>query len=183
VSSRCPDLDHLESLARAATPGPWRIDGRHDYGDGSPYGIDCIENESGARIVIADCGVYPPHGATAEYIAALSPDVVLKLIADQRRFLAACNRTCDETDWCPVCEHHPSSGHFRDCPLAAPDRRKAMSDRFTFCPYCDSRISPGQDVVGVDDPDPDRSLWHRSCRKMWERDEKLGEVMSKASKP
>jgi hypothetical protein len=73
-------LSDLEDLAKAATPGPWRIDGRHDYGDGSPYGIDCIENESGERIVIADCGVYPPHGATAEFIAALSPDVVLKLI-------------------------------------------------------------------------------------------------------
>lgn len=35
---------------------------------------------------------------------------------DQLR--AACVRTCEETDWCPVCEHHPSRGHRESCPLA-----------------------------------------------------------------
>jgi hypothetical protein len=48
----------------------------------------------------------------------------------------------------------------------------------TFCPYCDRRISPGADVVGVDDPDPFRALWHFHCRKMWEADERLAEKMN-----
>jgi len=53
-----------------------------------------------------------------------------------------------------------------------------MSDeRYTFCPGCDSRILPGQDVVGVDDPDPDRCLWHRRCRSIKEYDDRLARKM------
>lgn len=48
---------------------------------------------------------------------------------------------------------------------------------YTFCPYCDSRILPGQAVVGVKDEDPARMLWHTRCREMWEYDEKLAESM------
>lgn len=49
----------------------------------------------------------------------------------------------------------------------------------TFCPYCDMRIQVGSDVVGVDDPDPSRTLWHRHCRKMWNYDEALADKMMK----
>ncbi len=36
---------------------------------------------------------------------------------DQLR--AACVLTCEDTDWCPVCEQNPSSsGHVETCPLA-----------------------------------------------------------------
>lgn len=28
---------------------------------------------------------------------------------------AAVRRVCHDTDWCPVCEHHPSRGHAENC--------------------------------------------------------------------
>jgi hypothetical protein len=34
---------------------------------------------------------------------------------DQLR--SACARVCQETDWCPACERHPSHGHREICPL------------------------------------------------------------------
>ena len=37
---------------------------------------------------------------------------------ERDQFRAACARTCQETDWCPICEHHPSRGHRETCPLA-----------------------------------------------------------------
>lgn len=32
-------------------------------------------------------------------------------------FRAACLRVCREADWCPICEHNPSSGHHPSCAL------------------------------------------------------------------
>lgn len=32
----------------------------------------------------------------------------------------ACLRVCKDTDWCPVCEQNPSTGHRADCLLLAP---------------------------------------------------------------
>jgi hypothetical protein len=54
--------------------------------------------------------------------------------------------------------------------------------RWTYCPYCDRRIMPGTDVVGVDDPDPWRTLWHRHCRKMWTYDQELAAKMNGGAK-
>jgi hypothetical protein len=50
----------------------------------------------------------------------------------------------------------------------------------TYCPYCDSRIVPGQSVVGVDDENPDNTLWHTRCREMWQHDQKLAETMTRS---
>lgn len=47
----------------------------------------------------------------------------------------------------------------------------------TFCGYCDIRIQPGSEVVGVEDPDPSRALWHAACRKMWQYDQELAAKM------
>lgn len=35
------------------------------------------------------------------------------------RLTAALQRCCDETDYCYVCDNHPSHGHAADCPLGA----------------------------------------------------------------
>jgi hypothetical protein len=64
------DRQFLRDLCSRATPGPWRIYGRHERSDGSPYGIDFIENEQGDQIVCGDSGVYPPDGPDAEFISA-----------------------------------------------------------------------------------------------------------------
>lgn len=58
----------------------------------------------------------------------------------------------------------------------------SVSEVFTYCPGCDSRILPGQAVVSVGDEDPDRDLWHVGCRKIWEYDEMLGAKMDAATK-
>lgn len=55
-------------------------------------------------------------------------------------------------------------------------------EKFTFCPGCDSRIVPGQDVVGVSEIDGsesgDSTLWHAGCRKTWEYDQRIALAMS-----
>lgn len=74
------NLDALETLAKDATPGPWKA-----------IGGKCL-----AGVVAPDCQIYlhdarpdmffslPRWQATASYIAAASPDAVLKLIAVAR---------------------------------------------------------------------------------------------------
>lgn len=42
---------------------------------------------------------------------------IAAICRERDQLLAACVRTCQETDWCPVCEHHPSRGHREDCPV------------------------------------------------------------------
>lgn len=58
------DLDALEALARAATPGPWFADHDGHRSIGGPIGV----------------GALRPWREDAAYFAALSPDVVLSLI-------------------------------------------------------------------------------------------------------
>jgi len=81
------DLDKLEQLAKAATPGPWRwndddgsLGTSHDEGThyvSVAFGEPTAEGNH--RIIIDDRG--------AAYISAASPDVVLKLIAVARAAL------------------------------------------------------------------------------------------------
>jgi hypothetical protein len=73
-----PDLDHLEQLAKAATQGPWSIHRGSVVCDiGGPLRIGGV---------IADINQpdHPGGKADAAYIAAVSPDVVLALIAELR---------------------------------------------------------------------------------------------------
>ncbi len=75
-------LDKLEMLARAATPGPWRLTA---YGNveaaPAPNGIRaemptiCATHES------HDSGEYMPTSADAAFIAAANPDAVLALVS------------------------------------------------------------------------------------------------------
>ena len=93
------DLDTLERLARAATPGPWRV---------NPFGVSIRTGEYRApdSVRVADiadaedCGCCPTEQgyATATYIAAASPDVVLALIARVRAAEAERDRLLAERD-------------------------------------------------------------------------------------
>jgi len=74
-----PDLDHLEALAKAATPGPWH-DIPHEEFSGSDHRI--------SRVAGTPWGNFG-HLATvsavnAPFIAACSPDVILALVARVR---------------------------------------------------------------------------------------------------
>jgi hypothetical protein len=74
-----PDLERLEALARAATPGPWEVVGSSvtNWRDGS-CDMEWLPNGSS--------DAYNANSeADAEYIAAASPDTVLAHIAEIRR--------------------------------------------------------------------------------------------------
>lgn len=66
------DLDALEALAKAASPGPWRL----MHGDV----FTACDVDDDALYIAGDA-----FGPNATYIAAASPDVVLALIAEVRR--------------------------------------------------------------------------------------------------
>lgn len=42
-----------------------------------------------------------------------------QLEAENAELRAACERVCQESDWCPVCEQNPSTGHRADCIIKA----------------------------------------------------------------
>lgn len=45
-------------------------------------------------------------------------DQIASVRRDRNQLIAACLRLARETDWCPFCEHHPSSGHHESCVVA-----------------------------------------------------------------
>lgn len=63
------DKQRARAICEAATPGPWRIDGRHEADDAMHTGVDYIESAGGDRIVCGDSGVYPPCLPDATFIA------------------------------------------------------------------------------------------------------------------
>jgi len=69
--------DELRALARAATPGPWQI---------GPKALDgslAVRTLPGERVhAMTDMVARPTVPADAAYIAAASPDVVLRLLAE-----------------------------------------------------------------------------------------------------
>jgi hypothetical protein len=67
------DLTTLETLARAATPGPWR------YVDGDIIAANGYRVTESARCEYE--GGKEPNDEDSAYIAAMSPDVALALIA------------------------------------------------------------------------------------------------------
>lgn len=75
------ELDSLERLAAAATPGPWTPDVEH-LGDGDTR-VMAIRAPSGGAIVLTDCGNYPPKLADAFFIAA-AREAVPVLVRDVR---------------------------------------------------------------------------------------------------
>jgi len=77
------DLDRLRELAEAATPGPWFYDGRDIFTVHTR--VDSVA--SGHRLVIPLPETWHEsqsvNKADAEYIAAVSPDVVLALLGER----------------------------------------------------------------------------------------------------
>lgn len=77
------DLDRLEQLARAATPGPWQRDPSEDriVQVGATSSFDSVLN--GAPV--GDCNsTLMGRDEDIDFIAALSPDVVIALVAELR---------------------------------------------------------------------------------------------------
>lgn len=74
------DLDRLEALAKAATPGPWKLVGDHDVQ--AVPAANSIRAETPFVIPAGEYDCDPCVTANdAKFIAAASPDVVLELIA------------------------------------------------------------------------------------------------------
>lgn len=82
------DLDELERLAKAATPGPWEPAFR-DTVIAGPTKKNTPREVSGGRGVVArvdddDESLWAQAEANAEHIAAANPEVVLALVARVR---------------------------------------------------------------------------------------------------
>lgn len=99
----------LEKLARAATPGPWKpVSDLPMYAVWSvpaQRDVVCSERRKYCAPSQYDAGILE---SDANYIAAVSPDVILKLIADLKVMRGALTQISDglsERDMtvCPVC--------------------------------------------------------------------------------
>lgn len=91
------ELDRLEALATKATPGPWKV--RVETRTAPDTDCYFVTQDRGGR------GIYPEHsvcevgewiGVDAPFIAAASPDVVLRLVAELRA--SAADRACAPRD-------------------------------------------------------------------------------------
>lgn|SRR3990167_412659 len=102
------DLDQLERLAKAATPGPWKHEpGRHL--------IDVTSADSSE--LICRCSSYPPPvmASNALFIAACSPDVILALVARVREAETKLANLCKCINRYP---DHPDPEYSRQrCPV------------------------------------------------------------------
>ena len=77
------DIDELERLAEAATPGPW-----------CDRGFGGIQPESGGSLVavtVTKGGCLPDYVENSAYIAAANPTAILELVAEVRRLQTALN--------------------------------------------------------------------------------------------
>ena len=80
------DLTRLRQLAEGATPGPWEWEPWEGSGNGDLLGPPRIDDygtgpqEYRDKIIVTDCGQYPPEDNDRAFIASVSPDVVLALI-------------------------------------------------------------------------------------------------------
>lgn len=79
------DIDKLERLARAAAPAPWEAD-RHEVKGPLLSPWLCSFGCRVAAPAESDVDI----NATATYIAACSPDVVLALVEEVRRLREVC---------------------------------------------------------------------------------------------
>ena len=83
------ELDHLEALANAATPGPWQsyIAYSGELGVPNEVGIyaGAQTTHSDLNTIISDFGFRSENMLPdLDFIAAASPDVILRLIARAR---------------------------------------------------------------------------------------------------
>lgn len=74
------DLDKLRALAEKATPGPWRVP--NHCGFGVERDIDFRDKRRAPATVVMAVGAKKeyPSRPDSEYIAAVSPDVILALL-------------------------------------------------------------------------------------------------------
>lgn len=80
------ELDALEALDRAATPGPWTV--KYEQFDDEPY-VDEIHgpDEPSNPLIETDCGIYGPKKDDAECLVA-ARNALPRLIAEIRRLRA-----------------------------------------------------------------------------------------------
>jgi len=133
------DLDEIERLARAATPGKWSV--RETVINGIGYGGHWVETDHEDLIQITGSGgarsfthrvfdrqIHDDNEANAAYIAAANPATVLALVARLRAAEAALREIADQhIGDCPASLSHITDeewarrcyGHLRKIALAA----------------------------------------------------------------
>ena len=117
------DLDALEALAKAATPGPWE--------DDMLYNVRESNDSKCVVVVTKTCTERFPTPNDAAYIAAANPAVVLELVAELRKTRAerdwlaemviAVHETgyCPPEGECPIVNANPDHGDCVKCWLKA----------------------------------------------------------------
>jgi len=113
------ELDQLRDLAKAATPGPWRVEAQgHAWQEVAR--VNNLEVAPPASVELAHCA------DDAAYIAAVSPDVVLGLIAEVERLRLLLR---ESTAWNEISRREVAMlRRQRDELRAILDRRPAMND-------------------------------------------------------
>ena len=77
------DLDQLESLAKAATPGPWRVGAYPAEIVGDTH--VCIDTDIGVKVLLrGNENFYEEARADAAFSAAANPAAILELCAEVR---------------------------------------------------------------------------------------------------
>jgi hypothetical protein len=143
------DLDKLEQLARAATPGPWLA----LFGDEYIYGV-AIRSEEGDSV--AEWDDLPLSEQDARFIAVANPAAVLELVREVRMLRklkeidAEIIRDRDtalraaEAIVRDLARHDPCTWPLQGCPLRCnghilfnpPDKsRKGIFEHGESCPY------------------------------------------------
>jgi len=113
------ELDQLRALARAATPGPWRVEAQgHAWQEVAR--VNNLEVAPPDSVELAHCA------DDAAYIAAVSPDVVLGLIAEVERLRLLLR---ESTAWNEISRREVAMlRRQRDELRAILDRRPALND-------------------------------------------------------
>jgi hypothetical protein len=91
------EIDEIERLAKAATPGPWTVKSEWT---GEHSGADVVYGSTGRAV--AQCDEHDgEHGGgerNVEFIAAANPAAVLELIAEMRRLSVGLARVVTKLD-------------------------------------------------------------------------------------
>jgi hypothetical protein len=92
-------LDEDEQIARAATGGPWHVDGRSVMHSGPPTSAS---SEQWGRTIVADVGAYDgnrPTQADAAHIARWDPTRALAEVALKRQMLEGHEQNVHRCEW------------------------------------------------------------------------------------
>jgi len=111
--------NQLRDLAKAATPGPWRVEAQGH----APHEVARVNN---LEVAPPDSAELAHCADDAAYIAAVSPDVVLGLIAEVERLRLLLR---ESTAWNEISRREVAMlRRQRDELRAILDRRPAMND-------------------------------------------------------